>query len=124
MAAEVGLIVLDCIGLYCTECRDQIISADESPLTDKIFEIYLTFLQVGQSESILGHVFAALRAFVNNFPPILFHGDYILFKKLSFFIMTLIQEVQEFAGSCVQNCCAAVTQNCPRFGKRRAPSFT
>lgn len=75
MAAEVGLIVLDCIGLYCTECRDQILSADESPLTDKIFEIYLTFLQVGQSESILGHVFAALRAFVNNFPPILFQGD-------------------------------------------------
>lgn len=81
MAAEVGLIVLDCIGLYCTECRDQILSADESPLTDKIFEIYLTFLQVGQSESILGHVFAALRAFVNNFPPILFQGDKTFFSK-------------------------------------------
>lgn len=83
MAAEVGLIVLDCIGLYCTECRDQILSADESPLTDKIFEIYLTFLQVGQSESILGHVFAALRAFVNNFPPILFQGDKTFFASFN-----------------------------------------
>ncbi|XP_065346303.1 dedicator of cytokinesis protein 11 isoform X2 [Cloeon dipterum] len=75
MAAEVGLIVLDCVGLYCRQCRDSILAAEDSPITEKIFEIYLSFLQVGQCESILMHVFAALRAFVNNFSPVLFQGS-------------------------------------------------
>jgi len=78
MAAEVGLIVLDCVGLYCNQCRDSILAAEDSPVTEKIFEIYLTFLQVGQSESILVHVFAALRAFINNFSLVLFQGQYFI----------------------------------------------
>ncbi|XP_059484145.1 dedicator of cytokinesis protein 9 isoform X2 [Neocloeon triangulifer] len=75
MAAEIALVVLDCVGLYCRQCRDSILAAEDSPITEKIFEMYLTFLQVSQCESILMHVFAALRAFVNNFSPVLFQGS-------------------------------------------------
>ncbi|KAJ3585738.1 hypothetical protein NHX12_014457 [Muraenolepis orangiensis] len=35
-------------------------------LMKKVFDVYLTFLKVGQSEAALRHVFAALRAFVNK----------------------------------------------------------
>jgi len=32
----------------------------------KVFDVYLTFLKVGQSEAAIRHVFAALRAFINK----------------------------------------------------------
>ena len=32
----------------------------------KVFDIYLNFLKVGQSEAALKHVFASLRAFMNK----------------------------------------------------------
>lgn len=40
----------------------------------KLFNIYLSFLQVGQSETLLRHVFAGLRAFLNNYSIALFQG--------------------------------------------------
>lgn len=40
----------------------------------KVFNIYLSFLQVGQSETLLRHVFASFRAFLNNYSIILFQG--------------------------------------------------
>lgn len=40
----------------------------------KVFSIYLSFLQVGQSETLLRHVFASFRAFLNNYSIILFQG--------------------------------------------------
>jgi len=42
----------------------------------KFFNIYLSFLQVGQSETLLRHVFAGLRAFLNNYSIALFQGNY------------------------------------------------
>lgn len=39
-----------------------------------VFTLYLSFLQVGQSETLFRHVFAALRAFINNFSLALFQG--------------------------------------------------
>jgi hypothetical protein len=76
LASEIGVIALDCLGLYCTHCRDALLTSEDSPITDKIFDIYLTFLQVGQSETLSTHVFAALRAFINNFSTVLFQGRF------------------------------------------------
>ena len=44
----------------------------------KVLDIYLSFLQIGQSESLAKHVFAALRAFINSFPIALYQGNYYL----------------------------------------------
>ncbi|XP_046904988.1 dedicator of cytokinesis protein 11-like isoform X5 [Hypomesus transpacificus] len=41
-------------------------SDGQNPLMEKLFDIYLTFLKVGQSEAALRHVFASLRAFINK----------------------------------------------------------
>jgi hypothetical protein len=58
----------------------------DNPVMQKFFNIYLSFLQVGQSETLLRHVFAGLRAFLNNYSIALFQGNYsfIIFKKLDF----------------------------------------
>lgn len=46
----------------------------DNPVMQKVFGIYLSFLQVGQSKTLLRHVFAALRAFLNNYSIVLFQG--------------------------------------------------
>jgi len=82
MATEVGLIALDILGLYCTHMRDSLTTFNptnpsvyvENPIMNKVFDILLSFLQVGQSETLFRHVFAALRAFINNFSQVLFQG--------------------------------------------------
>lgn len=85
MATEVGLITLDCLGLYCSNCKTSLLfNEGDNALMRKIFDIYLSFLQVGQSETLLKHVFAALRGFVNKFPQALFDGNAILCGKLCF----------------------------------------
>jgi len=48
----------------------------DNPVMQKFFNIYLFFLQVGQSETLLRHVFAGLRAFLNNYSIALFQGNY------------------------------------------------
>jgi len=58
----------------------------DNPVMQKFFNIYLSFLQVGQSETLLRHVFAGLRAFLNNYSVALFQGNYsfINIEKLNF----------------------------------------
>ena len=41
----------------------------------KLFNVLMTFLRIGQSETVLGHVFASLRSFMHKFPSVLFHGS-------------------------------------------------
>lgn len=80
LATEVGMIVLDAMGLYCMNFRKNLLSEVENEVMKKIFDIYLTFMQIGQSETLFKHVFAALRAFINNYSSVLFQGkSYLLF---------------------------------------------
>lgn len=76
MATEVGLVALDTLGLYCVHFKENLMySQGDNAIMRKIFDIYLFFLQVGQSETLFRHVFAALRAFINNFSDTLFEGE-------------------------------------------------
>ncbi|KAL1443839.1 hypothetical protein MTO96_030159, partial [Rhipicephalus appendiculatus] len=85
MATEVGLITLDVLGLYCGRFKDSLLFNDgDNPTMRRLFDIYLSFLEVGQSENLLRHLFAALRAFINKFPVALFQGDAFLCGKLCF----------------------------------------
>lgn len=79
MATEVGLIILDCIGLYTIQFRDKMF---DGLVLMKLFRVYLRFLQLGQSETLSKHVFAALRAFINNFSPALFKGNALMCGQL------------------------------------------
>lgn len=72
LATEVGMIVLDCMGMYSMQFRDKMLDGLVLP---KIARVYLRFLQLGQSETLSKHVFASLRAFINNFSPALFKGN-------------------------------------------------
>lgn len=75
LSNEVGLIVLDYVGLYCMYFRKNLLINDGDNATmRKIFDIYLSFLQIGQSESLFKHVFASLRSFINSYSSILFQG--------------------------------------------------
>ncbi len=75
LTIEVGLIVLDAVGLFCLHFKEALLSEDgDNPLMRKVLDIYLSFLQIGQSESLSKHVFAALRAFINSFPLALYQG--------------------------------------------------
>ncbi|XP_046469333.1 dedicator of cytokinesis protein 9 isoform X6 [Neodiprion pinetum] len=85
MATEVGLIALDCLGLYCIHFKDALVTGDGyNPVMRKIFDIYLSFLQVGQSETLLRHVFAGFRAFLNNYSVTLFQGNAVLCGRLCY----------------------------------------
>jgi hypothetical protein len=80
LTIEVGLIVLDAVGLFCLHFKEVLLSEDgDNPLMRKVLDIYLSFLQIGQSESLSKHVFAALRAFINSFPLALYQGIVELF---------------------------------------------
>lgn len=75
MATEVGLIVLDCLGLYCTHFKKTMLADDgDNPVLKKVFDIYLSFMQIGQSETLYSHIFPAIRSFINNFSAVLFKG--------------------------------------------------
>lgn len=78
-ATEVGLTVLDCMGLYTLQFRDKMLDGLVLP---KLLRVYLKFLQLGQSERLSKHVFASLRAFINNFSAALFKGNAILCGQL------------------------------------------
>lgn len=67
------------MGLYCMNFRKN--KGYDNEVLRKIFDIYLTFIQIGQSENLFKHVFAAVRAFINNFSTILFKGKYFLVLK-------------------------------------------
>lgn len=72
LSSEVGLTILDCMGLYTLQFRDKMLDGLVLP---KLAQVYLRFLQLGQSENLSKHVFAALRAFINNFSVALFRGN-------------------------------------------------
>lgn len=72
LATEIGLTILDCMGLYTLQFRDKM---QDGQVLPKLAKVYLRFLQLGQSESLSKHVFAALRAFINNFSTVLFKGN-------------------------------------------------
>ncbi|XP_046447610.1 dedicator of cytokinesis protein 9-like isoform X2 [Daphnia pulex] len=83
LTIEVGLIVLDAVGLFCLHFKEALLSEDgDNPLMRKVLDIYLSFLQIGQSESLSKHVFAALRAFINSFPLALYQGNAWLCGRL------------------------------------------
>lgn len=74
LATEVGLIVLDALGNFTTHCSDILTSDGAEIIMQQVFSLHLLYLQLGQSESLMKHVFASLRAFINNFPRTLFQG--------------------------------------------------
>ncbi|XP_050738114.1 dedicator of cytokinesis protein 9-like isoform X2 [Eriocheir sinensis] len=84
LASEVGLIVLDALGNFTTHCRDILVSDGAEVIMQQVFALHLLFLQLGQSENVMKHVFASIRAFINNFPRTLFQGDASLCGSLCF----------------------------------------
>lgn len=85
LTIEVGLIVLDAVGIFCLHFKEALLLEDgDNPLMRKVLDIYLSFLQIGQSESLSKHVFAALRAFINNFPLALYQGTIYFYLKRQF----------------------------------------
>lgn len=82
---EIGLIVLDCLGLYCIHFRNNLLQTEgDNTIMKKVFDIYLSFIQIGQSEMLFKHVFAAIRAFINNYSVVLFKGNAILCGRLCY----------------------------------------
>ncbi|XP_068140209.1 dedicator of cytokinesis protein 9 isoform X1 [Drosophila tropicalis] len=75
LATEVGMIILDCLGMYVLQFRQLL---TDSLVLPKLARVYLRFLQLGQSERLSKHVFAALRAFINNYAVALFKGNAML----------------------------------------------
>ncbi|XP_072315013.1 dedicator of cytokinesis protein 11 isoform X2 [Eucyclogobius newberryi] len=83
MSSEVSLSVLDVLALFTQSFKNQLLEVDgHNPLMKKLFDVYLTFLRVSQSEMAIKHVFAALRAFINKFPTVLFKGRVTLCEAL------------------------------------------
>uniref|UniRef100_A0A3B3XUS6 Dedicator of cytokinesis 11 n=1 Tax=Poecilia mexicana TaxID=48701 RepID=A0A3B3XUS6_9TELE len=83
ISTEVSLSVLDVLSLFSQCFKTQLLDSDgHNPLMRKVFDVYLTFLKVGQSEAAIRHVFAALRGFINKFPSVLFKGRVTLCEDL------------------------------------------
>ncbi|KAL2078939.1 hypothetical protein ACEWY4_024683 [Coilia grayii] len=75
ISTEACLIVLDILSAFTHNFKTQLSDSDgHNTLMQKVFDVYLTFLRVGQSEAALKHVFASLRAFISKFPSMLFKG--------------------------------------------------
>lgn len=93
LASEIGLITLDCMGLYSMHFRKKLLNTDpENEVLKKMFDIYLSFIQIGQSETLLRHVFASLRAFINNYSVMLFQGKIfveLFVSKLNAFLQNI-----------------------------------
>uniref|UniRef100_A0A182JHE5 Dedicator of cytokinesis protein 9 n=1 Tax=Anopheles atroparvus TaxID=41427 RepID=A0A182JHE5_ANOAO len=102
LATEIGLVVLDCMGLYSVQFRDSMLDGTVLP---KIARVYLRFLQLGQSESLSRHVFAALRAFINNFSQALFKGTAVLCGQL---VYELLKCCDSRLASLRQEACAVL----------------
>lgn len=99
------------MGLYCMNFRKNLLMGDgENPVMKKIFDIYLTFLQHGQSENLFKHVFAALRAYINNYSVVLFQGT-MLYKTLSniylYFLIWFLGNAMQCGRLCYEllKCC-------------------
>uniref|UniRef100_A0A667YGT6 Dedicator of cytokinesis 11 n=1 Tax=Myripristis murdjan TaxID=586833 RepID=A0A667YGT6_9TELE len=88
ISTETCLSVLDVLSFF-TQCfKTQLLDSDgHNPLMKKVFDVYLTFLKVNQSEAALRHIFAALRAFINKFPSVLFKGRVTLCEALCYEVL-------------------------------------
>ncbi|XP_072573222.1 dedicator of cytokinesis protein 11 isoform X1 [Paramormyrops kingsleyae] len=85
LSTEVCLIVLDVISFFTQSFKNQLLESDgHNPLMKKVFDIYLNFLKVGQSEAAFRHVFASLRGFISKFPLALFKGRVTLCAALCY----------------------------------------
>ncbi|KAJ8008347.1 hypothetical protein DPEC_G00103890 [Dallia pectoralis] len=88
ISTEACLSVLDVLSLFIQCFKNQLLDCDgHNPLIKKVFDVYLTFLKVGQSEYALKHVFASLRAFINKFPASLFKGRVTLCEALCYEVL-------------------------------------
>ncbi|XP_036403695.1 dedicator of cytokinesis protein 11 [Megalops cyprinoides] len=88
ISTEVCLTVLDVISLFTQSFKNQLLDSDgHNALMKKVFDVYLTFLRIGQSEVALRHVFASLRAFINKFPSALFKGRVTLCAALCYEVL-------------------------------------
>ncbi|KAJ8031225.1 Dedicator of cytokinesis protein 9 [Holothuria leucospilota] len=75
LATEVGLTVLDIIGVYCSHFKAALdANQGDNPLMKKVTDIHLGFLRSGQSEVLLRHAFASIRVLLNKFPIPIFKG--------------------------------------------------
>ncbi|XP_066266769.1 dedicator of cytokinesis protein 9-like isoform X2 [Branchiostoma lanceolatum] len=88
MGTEVGLTVLDLLALYTQQYKEQLLVRDGDNIRMKrVFDLYMSFLQGSQSETLLRHVFACLRSFINKFPRALFSGSAKLCGALCYQIL-------------------------------------
>ncbi len=56
----------------------------DNPTMQKVFSLYLHFLQTSQSEAVQRHAFAALRSFINKFSRVLFQGEASMCGRLCY----------------------------------------
>ncbi|MFT7803755.1 dedicator of cytokinesis protein 10 isoform X2 [Arapaima gigas] len=88
LSTEVGLTVLDILGLFIQNHKKQLQHEDgQNALMQKVFDTYLLFFQINQSTTTLRHVFAALRLFINKFPAAFFQGRADLCGQLCYEIL-------------------------------------
>ncbi|XP_027025359.1 dedicator of cytokinesis protein 11 isoform X1 [Tachysurus fulvidraco] len=88
ISTEACLIVLDTLSLFIQSFKNQLLESDgHNNLMKKVFDIYLTFLKVGQSEVALKHVFSSLRAFISKFQVTLFKGRVTLCGLLCYEVL-------------------------------------
>ncbi|XP_063975168.1 dedicator of cytokinesis protein 9 isoform X2 [Diachasmimorpha longicaudata] len=88
LSTEIGLIVLDCLGLFCIHFKEVLLLNDgDNNIMKKLFYIYLKFLEIGQSESLYRHVFASFRAYLNNYSMVLFNGSAVLCGLLCYHLL-------------------------------------
>ncbi|XP_047129888.1 dedicator of cytokinesis protein 9 isoform X1 [Hydra vulgaris] len=104
LSAEVSLVVLDMLELFCAHFKFHL-EQDEGDniLMKQIFNVMMTFLRVPQSESIMKHVFATLRSFIQKFPTSLFKGSSNLCGVLCYEILCLCNSKIESVRT--QACC-------------------
>lgn len=76
LSTQIGLIILDCTAEYTRYFKKQLKEGNDKKLMKRIIHLLLMFLQIGQSERTLKHVFAALRLVLAKFPNILFRGPH------------------------------------------------
>ncbi|EDV29620.1 uncharacterized protein TRIADDRAFT_18599, partial [Trichoplax adhaerens] len=87
MANEIGFVVLSVLEAFCIHFKTQLEQDNgDNVLMRKVSSLLVLFLQIGQSEFLLEHVFAAIRSFINKFPVVLFRGT-------SSFCATLCYEI-------------------------------
>ncbi|XP_028818872.1 dedicator of cytokinesis protein 10 isoform X2 [Denticeps clupeoides] len=105
LSTEVGLTVLDVLGLFVQHHKKQL-QQDEGQnlLMKKVFDTYLLFFQVNQSTTTLRHVFAALRIFIQKFPSAFFQGKADMCGSLCHEILKCCNH----RSSCTQNQASAL----------------